>query len=234
MIPPMVSVAPGGPFGVERFPMQLGKKNVIVGPNDTGKSTLLDAIRGDLMKQSDSAEARTVLTINLDDSRDPLAFLSGLGADAHEEVVRTQDTLLDNAFALIPAELRRSEYTGVHLDEARGLLALVNRDQRLDNWDVLASGLRTWLVAAFRIAVHRMVNTGRPTVYLIDEPELHLHESVRAPLVRHVLTLADDHEESILVVVTHARQFLGRGIFAGWSLENASQPAPGLGCPVYF
>lgn len=190
---------------------------------------------GEVWIQGRTARAPAqIVTVGLDDRGEgserfhaiPRGFGAALGRPVHEVVwlevpsleslTRSLRVLADDevaplaaaAFERLPA-FARQHYIGVVLDAKTSPVGVALRDDRDDHpLSVLASGVRAWLLLALAEELRRGRRpraVDRPVLFLVDEPELHLHPLGQQEVASWLLELLDGAgKAATMAVATHS------------------------------
>lgn len=108
-------------------------------------------------------------------------------------------------FEAFPLRLRVVFRASATQPAARGE-AGPSHDRRIGGLDTVGSGVGRWVCASLREAAWRLGGASRRAIYLVDEPEAHLHPAA-ADSVADWLTAAAERNAGV-VIATHAPAFL--------------------------
>ena len=180
--------------GIE-FSVGRGEFVAIMGSSGSGKSTLLGLLAGLDTPTAGGVKLNGVAISYLPE--DKLAAIRGrtLGFVFQSYQLIPTLTALENV--LLPFELNATERDArVGLERARGLLASVGLQDRMDHYPVQLSGGEQQRVALARAFILR------PPIVLADEPTGNL-DSVNGQQVLRLLVDLNQVEGTTLVLVTH-------------------------------
>jgi iron complex transport system ATP-binding protein len=182
---PNASQAPLFTLEATSFQARAGEVVAILGPNASGKSTLLKLVSGALAPLS----GRVLLN----------------GVAVHSLEPRTRARLIavvqQESRLLFPARVWEFE-SEEDLAIARGALAQVGAEHLSDRWmDQISGGEKQRVILARALAQ-------QPVLLLLDEPTLHLDIGAQVDLLEALRRLAALHRYTV-VVVTHELNLAG-------------------------
>jgi lipoprotein-releasing system ATP-binding protein len=178
------------------FELATGQNLAIVGPSGSGKSTLLSII-GSLEKPT---SGRVVL-----DGQDPSALdepslaefrNKHIGFVFQDHYLLPQCSVLENVLVPTVAE---GKTTCSAIGRARSLAERVGLAERLEHRPAELSGGERQRAAIARALINR------PTLLLADEPTGNL-DRTSAHLVGQLLLELQEHEQMMLILVTHSQR----------------------------